>query len=441
MSTTSGLTPAQIAKAALVRLAQNRQEPTPENYRKAYALEAGEETGFGGMAQPAPLDGLPPSADDGTRWADLITRILRGAERGGRQWTAARKKESLQRVIDGSRSSATRLHQRLDQLVRSWDSDTVDSTLLEDDGATAPTAVAATAAPAAASAAASPQAPENTPAPPAPDSDSAPPAWPALAQHVLTQLEQTVLVALPQDQAQSSEAAHVLRTALAHSREAGVGEPITVQQQLTQACEQAQRVIEHRHHLVAQLTELCHSLTDSLVDLSEDDSWVQGQCQAMRHQLDEGLHSRGVRHMQQLLSDTRNRQLELKREREAARKALKDLIHQMLQQIALLGSTTDRFQDKLGVYAETIGTADSLQSQAGQLSQVVSVFTLAAGAGQTAQRSPAARVAAPVASPAKLRAAAPVQPAKPRQTLAAPQQPRPVAETAAKGSDADWETF
>ena len=110
MSTTSGLTPAQIAKAALVRLAQNRQEPTPENYRKAYALEAGEETGFGGITQPAPLDGLPPSADDGTRWADLITRILRGAERGGRQWTAARKKESLQRVIDGSRSSATRLH-------------------------------------------------------------------------------------------------------------------------------------------------------------------------------------------------------------------------------------------------------------------------------------------------------------------------------------------
>lgn len=367
MSTTSGLTPAQIAKAALVRLAQNRQEPTPENYRKAYALEAGEETGFGGITQPAPLDGLPSSADDGTRWADLITRILRGAERGGRQWTAARKKESLQRVIDGSRSSATRLHQRLDQLVRSWDSDTVDSTLLEDDGATAPTAVAATAAPAAAS----PQAPENTPAPPALDSDSAPPAWPALAQHVLTQLEQTVLVALPQDQAQSSEAAHVLRTALAHSREAGVGEPITVQQQLTQACEQAQRVIEHRHHLVAQLTELCHSLTDSLVDLSEDDSWVQGQCQAMRHQLDEGLHSRGVRHMQQLLSDTRNRQLELKREREAARKALKDLIHQMLQQIALLGSTTDRFQGKLGAYAETIGAADSLQSLAGIVREMV----------------------------------------------------------------------
>ena len=366
MSTSSGLTPAQIAKAALVRLAQNRQEPTPENYRKAYALESGDDTGFGGITQPAPLDGLPPSSDDGTRWADLIGRIVRGAERGGRQWTTARKKDSLQRVIDGSRSSATRLHQRLDQLVRSWDSDTLDSTMLEDDGS--PPSADTTAA-------AAPSAPENTTAPasPSPASDSASPldAWPALAQHALTQLEETVLVALPQDQAQSSEAANVLRTALAHSREPGTDEPTTVQKQLTQACEQAQRVIEHRHHLVAQLTELCHSLTDSLVDLSEDDSWVQGQCQAMRHQLDEGLHSRGVRHMQQLLSDTRNRQLELKREREAARQALKDLIHQMLQQIALLGSTTDRFQDKLGVYAETIGTADSLQSLAGIVREMV----------------------------------------------------------------------
>lgn len=114
-----------------------------------------------------------------------------------------------------------------------------------------------------------------------------------------------------------------------------------------------------------------HSLTDSLADLAEDDSWVQGQTQAMRHQLQEGLHNRGVRHMQQLLSDTRARQLELKREREAARLALKQLIHQMLQQIAVLGNTTDRFQSKLGVYAETIGAADSLESLTGIVREMV----------------------------------------------------------------------
>ncbi len=192
-----------------------------------------------------------------------------------------------------------------------------------------------------------------------------------MAQHALAQLEQTVLVALPQNQAPALEAAELLHVALANSIDSPLSDTETVRAQLTQACDQAQRIIEHRHHLIDQLTDLCHSLTDSLVDLAEDDSWVQGQCQAMRHQLDEGLHSRGIRHMQQLLSDTRIRQLELKRQREAARRALKDLIHQMLQQIAVLGNTTDRFQSKLGVYAETIGMADSIESLAGIVREMV----------------------------------------------------------------------
>ncbi len=375
MSTTPGrrpsgdLTPAQIAKAALVRLAQQRQEPTPENYRKAYALESGEETDFGGITQPAPLDGLPSPSEDGARWADLIARIVRGAERGGRQWTTARKKDSLQRVIEGSRSSATRLHQRLSQLVSSWDSDTLDNTLLEDDGSAPLTQAPGSDDTSTATQGSAPVSPIKLTR--GESDSSAQVTWPTVALHTLAQLEQTVLVALPPDQPPSQEAAQALRDALSHSRAAGQPDATGVQAELTQACEQAQRIIEHRHHLITQLTELCHSLTDSLVDLSEDDSWVQGQCQAMRHQLDEGLHSRGVRHMQQLLSDTRARQLELKHEREAARKALKDLIHQMLQQIALLGSTTDRFQSKLGVYAETIGAADSIQSLAGIVREMV----------------------------------------------------------------------
>ena len=40
---------AQIAKAALGRLAQAQLEPTPENYARAYAVESGVETA------PAPL--------------------------------------------------------------------------------------------------------------------------------------------------------------------------------------------------------------------------------------------------------------------------------------------------------------------------------------------------------------------------------------------------
>ena len=53
----------------------------------------------------------------------LIERLLRGMERGGANWTLARRKLGMQRVLDASRSDSRRLQQRLSQLVSSWESD------------------------------------------------------------------------------------------------------------------------------------------------------------------------------------------------------------------------------------------------------------------------------------------------------------------------------
>src|SRR3954463_3125480 len=136
---------AETAKAALRRLALSKLEPTPENYARAWA----EEGGAAPAAAPAPAAPAPVAAspkaknvydriavrlfEDGTQreefsqvmqradWeaarglveraaesrlarpearAQPIERPARGLERGGRQWTAARKKDSLQRVLD-----------------------------------------------------------------------------------------------------------------------------------------------------------------------------------------------------------------------------------------------------------------------------------------------------------------------------------------------------
>ncbi len=356
-ATTRSATSANFAKAALRRLAEQRLEPTPDNFRKAYEAESG------GLATPnlanddtnAAQSLAINQAEEGERWATLIGRILRGAERGGRQWTAARKKESLQRVLEGSKNSAQRLHQRLSQLLQSWDSDTLDDSLFDDvaDGASAPTAAVS--------------------APPATAMAAVSGTWPTSAEHATEQLYDTVHAALPPAPGSRSDIAEALHSALQSSRQPGQAPEAmdAARRDLSEACEQARRVIEHRHHLVQQLTELCQSLTDSLVDLSEDDSWAQGQCQAMRHQLDEGLNSRGVRHVQQLLGDARERQKQLKVERAAARDALKHLIHQMLQEIGELGSTTDRFQSNLGRYADTIDQADSLESLTGVVRDMV----------------------------------------------------------------------
>ncbi|HEX6361699.1 MAG TPA: GGDEF domain-containing protein, partial [Albitalea sp.] len=107
-------TPAQLAKAALKRLVEARLEPTPENYARAYQQESG---------AAAPERAPQPT---GEQLAELIGRIVQGVERRSRQWTPGRKKDSLQRVLESSRGDASRLHQRLRQLVASWDGDTPD---------------------------------------------------------------------------------------------------------------------------------------------------------------------------------------------------------------------------------------------------------------------------------------------------------------------------
>ncbi|MEY4764812.1 MAG: hypothetical protein RI907_1485 [Pseudomonadota bacterium] len=355
-------TPAQLAKAALRRLAERQLEPTPENYRKAYEAESG-------APMPAETEAKPAGRSDGEegqRWSQLIGRIVKGADRGGKNWTAGRKKDSLQRVLDGSKGSGDRLHQRLSQLVQSWDTDKLDAPAAEDLNPEAPPEatpapdVAAASASAAAAAAAAAAAPDWT-------------ALHGLHHHGLDSLHAQVKAAMPADSAPAQEADAALQLAVGALKQVGSdADMASLRAAFDDACHQTRRIIDHRHSLVDQLTQLCQTLTDSLTDLAEDDSWAQGQCEAMRHHLHDGLQLRGVRQVQQLLDDTRQRHQALKVEREAARQALKQLIQQMLQDIGHLGQTTDRFQANLGQYADTISHADSLESLAGVVRDMVS---------------------------------------------------------------------
>jgi diguanylate cyclase len=355
--------PAQLAKAALRRLAVEKLEPTPENYQRAYLAEAGIE------APKEPTKEAPAAPDatgpDGEAWADVIGRVVRGIERGSRQWTTGRKKESLQRVLEGSKANWQRLQHRLNQLVNSWDGEKLDEAVDTDMGAwlDAPESSA--------QAASEPDASANANASPAMLAPSGEQS--VLWSSVVDELSQTVREALPSPDPRAQEAAAAVA---ASTRDIAPTPPLLplspeLLTSVREACHDARRVLQHRNHLVELLGTLCNELTDSLTDLAEDDSWVRGQCDAMRHQLDEGLNARGVRRISQLLHDTRARQRELRHERDAAKAALKQLIHQMLQEIAELGHHTGRFQDSLSGYVETIVQADTIESLAGVVREMV----------------------------------------------------------------------
>ena len=329
--------PAQLAKRALRRLALDKLEPTPENFARAYAQEAG---------TPPSATTLPPMTSVAPlAWADLIERLARGLERGGRNWTGARKKQSLQRVLDGSRNDVARLHERLDRLIASWDGDRPDAEI--EPSAPMPLGDVVACAEA-----------DERPVHGAIDIED----W----NGVIADYSTTVQAALP-------ESARGLADALAAAahRIALDGPTPELIAEVAALCDRSRRLLVHDRHLADELATLCQAMTDSLGELAEDESWARGQIDQIRERLAAGITARGVRAAGDLLRATRARQHELKREREQARDALKQMIQRMLAEMGELDAHTGRFNDQVQRHAETIAQADSLQGLAGVVQELL----------------------------------------------------------------------
>lgn len=354
-----------LAKAALKRLALDKAEPTPDNYRRAYELEAGVTT----PPTPAPeIAAAKPSASDhiDAGWADVLERVVKQLDRSTKLWTPARKKDSLHRIFESSRLNPARLQQRMNQLLSSWENNR------EEDGAQGTNSdlaglISTQPAPLQ-------DLPEGetqaliTPLTLDPELKATRPLSVSVWPQAMESMRLTLQSALPASEPRAQEATQQLERS---AQQLVRREHQQALDEFKAACAQAQRVIEHRNHLAQQITQLCGTLTEGLMDLAEDDSWVQGQAHAMREQIKSGLTARGVRRIHELLDTTRRRQAELREQHKQARQALKDLIHQMLSEIAELGSHTGRFQDHLGRYADTIGQAESLESLAGVVREMV----------------------------------------------------------------------
>jgi diguanylate cyclase len=80
---------------------------------------------------------------------------------------------------------------------------------------------------------------------------------------------------------------------------------------------------------------------------------------------------RSVRATQDLLVQTRRQQQRLKGERDHARDALKTLVQSLVAELGVLGGSTDRFGAQLDTYADSIEQADSLESLAGLVRDMV----------------------------------------------------------------------
>ncbi len=310
------LSPVQLAKAALRRLAVAKIEPTPENYARAYAAEGGQaaavvgerarpllqrlagQVGASGTHRDALIKALMTGHwDDAERvldhcgddaggrvqaWAELLQRLARGLERGSRLWTAARKKDSLQRVLAHAGTDAQRLQHRVRQLLTLWEAEVDEADPLETRASQL-----ADLADACADSGSVP------PAPPAPVL----PAAPAVASGDWLQIANTLCQALgsalPDAEPRATELAQGLAGWAAQLQRDGPTEALAAQ--AAEMAERARRLLAHRQHLLEELGKLCGELTQGLSELAEDDSWARGQGEVMRQRLAEGLSVRSVR--------------------------------------------------------------------------------------------------------------------------------------------------
>ncbi len=392
--------PAQLAKGALRRLAMAKREPTPANFARAYAEEAGDalpaegqlpararaqvdrlvaracddvalRSDIGNALMEARYDdlqraldrGASAAAGQGAAWAQLIDRLAKGLERGARHWTGARKKDSLQRVLEGSRSDAQRLQHRLKQLVSAWESDQPDADVdAADPSADTPMDQALHAAADGGTARAREDAaPAPDGPPPLPGAD----AHPRMAQA----LQATVCAGLPPDEPRARELADELAGLAAQVHLDGATPALA--DAVADVCHRVQRLFGLRHELVDELLALCHSLTEGMADLAEDRRWAEGQGESLRQRLHGAAGARAVRAARALLDDTRAAQRSLQAERLQARDALKDMVRQVLAELGELGSATGRFGDKVAAYEQAIEAADSLDSLAAAVREML----------------------------------------------------------------------
>jgi diguanylate cyclase len=267
-----------------------------------------------------------------------------------------------------------RLQQRLRQLVTNWEADTVGAGDEPADAAAPGAAgdvVAAAPAPSSTPASATAVRAEPPAEPPAGSvvRQDAPPAGPQPGERAVVVLGNTVVRAMPSQDAISRSLADAISQAAQRFRQDSATPEDA--REIEVLCDRADWVLQHREHLFDQISGLCLELTSSLTELAEDDSWAQGQCDAMRLTVEEGLTARGVKSVSELLRTTRSRQAELRLERDSARDALKLLINRMLSELGELGSQTGRFHESVGRYADVIESADTLESLAGVVREMV----------------------------------------------------------------------
>lgn len=380
--------PSEIAREALRRLATQRLQPTPDNYRNLYhevagtmpaeqfpdrALKSivtalprdtGEQQRFARLLatalsgrdwnalQAALIGAVQPREGGEQNWAMLIRGLIVELERRHADFTPARKHDALEHVLTVWGKDPGQLYQRLQSLTRTWS--------LEPQGTDQPSA-------------------NDGPAlAPAAAGDSSQQTRPVKADSVLqgdrAALEVRDLVALllekgvaiflvdtPDLEKEATQlASDFKRAANLPALQALTG-------RVKQFVYRLQWAQEDQAEIKTGLLHLLRLIIDNIGELVMDDQWLRGQVAMLNEVLSKPLNSRRLDDVERRLKDLIIKQSNLKKSLTEARDRLKTMLARFIDHLSGFTESTSDYHAKIERCAARISAASDI----GQLSDAV----------------------------------------------------------------------
>lgn len=388
--------PSEVAREALRQLALRRVAPTPDNYRKLYHEIAGtrsEDEGASesflrslGLRLPRDsaerqrigrefdqalaagklkaaeealgryLDGLktlePPA------WNELIANLLRAWEARQPGWTTARKRESLDRVLNAA-DPAT-LHARLQGLLRGWNQGGAEEGGESPGGESRAEATGGAALPA-------------QPARPAGTSTQI--LRLVGNEHAATLLK--LLQATLQDVVPAFLGDHpeLADEATQIAQEVGATDDTArldrIGARLRQLAHRLEMTAADDAEIRSGLLELLRLLLRNIDDLVLDDKWLAGQIEMLREIIDAPPNPRNIDDAGRRLKDLIYKQSQLKHNLVETQRHLRQMLAGFVDQLARFSESTGAYHDRIGSCAQRIAEVNDISAIGPLLDEVM----------------------------------------------------------------------
>ncbi|HRP67457.1 MAG TPA: diguanylate cyclase, partial [Thauera sp.] len=376
--------PSEIARETLRQLAMRRVAPTPDNYRKLYHEIAGStardeelpEAFVRKLARRLPrdtadrqrhlrqieqalTDGQPKVAEaaleryiDGLKaveqpaWNEVIASLLRQWETRHAGWTTARKRESLDRVLNAS--DASTLYTRLQGLMRGWSQSgaNADSNAVEVAGS-------------------ADTGPGTAPTPPATaraGTATTRMVGTAGSIELLDTLRELLRISLGQalpalltEHSELSSEARAIAAAVDASRDVADLPPIG--QRLRKLTREIELTAADDAEVRAGLLELLRLLLRNIDDIVLDDQWLSGQVEMLREIVDSKPDPRKIDDATRRLGELISKQGQLKHSLVETQRHLREMLAGFVDQLARFSESTGTYHDRIGTCAQRIAQA------------------------------------------------------------------------------------